>query len=296
MPWSTSHPGSGVALGTLDHPITALSHQTHPTAECISQGVLCVTQGMGMAPGAHPDHASPRVSHRRVRHPQQHLLPGEEPVPQSLEVHVRVGHDAGVEVHEVQALEPAWGEHSWGWGGSGVPGARRGGASRTCSAAPGRPAAPRPGCPGPPPPWTPVRRGGRPGGGRAWPRSSARCGRRCRDGCGHPPPAAAGTTPAPRRCNGMGSERAEPHLGQPSPPVPAPRQGLSSRVTHPLAPVTSTTRSMTARARRPPAAISAARARPRPVPPPQPISARQGGGARADGGVMVSRARGAGPQ
>lgn len=126
VPWSTSHPGSGVALGTLDPPITALSHQTHPTAECISQGVLCVTQGMGMAPGAHPDHASPRVSHRRVRHPQQHLLPGEEPVPQSLEVHVRVGHDAGVEVHEVQALEPAWGEHSWGWGGSGVPGARSG--------------------------------------------------------------------------------------------------------------------------------------------------------------------------
>lgn len=47
--------------------------------------------------------------------PASRRLPGEEPVPERLEVHVWVGHDPGVEVDEVQALKPAWGkEHRGG--------------------------------------------------------------------------------------------------------------------------------------------------------------------------------------
>lgn len=152
---------------------------------------------------------------------------------------MRVGHDAGIEVDEVQVLEPAGragqrGEQHGGtrWGGrKGTAGGGevRRGQPLTCSAAPGQHAARRPGCPGLPPRWRPARRGTPAAPGPAWPPPSGRCGRRGTGGCVHPPPAAAGTERAPSRCNGtvvsVKRRRCPPSL----PPSPHPETSIPTR-------------------------------------------------------------------
>lgn len=220
---------------------------------------------------------------------------------------MRVGHDAGIEVDKVQVLEPAGragqrGEQHGGtrWGGrKGTAGGGevRRGQPLTCSAAPGQHAARRPGCPGLPPRWRPARRGTPAAPGPAWPPPSGRCGRRGTGGCVHPPPAAAGTERAPRRCNGtvisVKRRRCPPSLPPHTPRPPSPRA-------HPLAPVTNTTRSIPVQTALPARPLPPPYIRYPPSPPayviaPPPSSAngrgRRGRG-HAGGGVMVGRGAG----
>lgn len=109
----------------------ALRHQTHPTSESAShRDVLCLTPGReigssAMDPRAHLYNAStPCFPQDEGWNPWQHILPGEETMPESLEIHVRVGHDPSVEIDKVQALKPAWRreQESEVEGGSGVSG------------------------------------------------------------------------------------------------------------------------------------------------------------------------------
>ena len=102
-------PGSGWALALPSH------------AGGLPAGIRSITGHLGapqhFTQPPSPPHARPvspprpwwccQPPHAGNRTPPQHLLPGEEPVPERLEVDVRVGHDPGVEVDEVQALEPA---------------------------------------------------------------------------------------------------------------------------------------------------------------------------------------------